>query len=369
MPTARRMRSVAPARARGVARSVLVSILATFCLLGHAAARDQRSRDAAAQRPDAQAAAASLIARLQESTGSPAVSGAVVAGPETAWAHGVERRYRIGSVSKLLTATALARMAERGAIDIDLPVQRYVPAFPHAEVTVRQLAGHLGGVRHYQAAEYINRKPYGSIDESLPVFLRDPLVAPPGEKYAYSSYGYNLIGAAMESAAKTSFVEILRSEVFAPFGLSRTTPDSEVTGRDRGGYFSRTDAGQIGPAVAVDLSDRLPSGGLVSTAADLARFLQGVASLPASTRKLLFSSMATADGTPTGVGLGWRLARDASGRAYAHHGGDTVGGRALVLLYPDEGVGVVLLANLSFARITEQDALALAALFLPDPAQ
>lgn len=308
----------------------------------------------AGQQPNADAAAA-VVARLRASTASPAISSAVVEG-EVVWTQDAQRAHRIGSVTKLFTAVALARMADRGAIDLDAPVQRYVAAFPHPGVTIRQLAGHLGGIRHYGAGEYISTTAYASPRDALDIFLSDPLAAAPGERYRYSSYGYNLLGVAMEQAAGAPFMAILQAEVFGPFGLTHTRAQARD---DAGEFFSRTDAGDIVPAIPVDVSDRLPSGGLVSTAGDLAAFLQGVASLPASTRALLFTSMTTRDGKETGVGLGWRLATDAAGRRYAHHGGDTVGGRAMVVLYPEDGAGAVLLGNLSFARLTEQDALAL----------
>jgi len=112
-------------------------------------------------------------------------------------------KYRIGSVSKPLTATALMELVEAGKVDLDSPVQKYVPSFPDkgAVVTVPMVAGHLGGIRHYQGDEFHIQRHYANVLEGLKIFENDPLVAPPGTKFSYSSYGYNLLSAVVESAA------------------------------------------------------------------------------------------------------------------------------------------------------------------------
>src|SRR5262245_31047852 len=74
-------------------------------------------------------------------------------------------RFRIGSVSKSITAAALMRYAADGKVDLDAPVGRYVPSFPHGgEITLRELAGHLGGIRHYETpAEVVNNRHFGRV--------------------------------------------------------------------------------------------------------------------------------------------------------------------------------------------------------------
>ena len=86
-------------------------------------------------------------------------------------------RFRIGSISKPPTATALMKLVEAGKIDLDAPVQKYVPSFPDkgAVITVRMVAGHLGGIRHYRGEEFTIQRHYGSVLEGLQVFENDPL--------------------------------------------------------------------------------------------------------------------------------------------------------------------------------------------------
>src|SRR5512134_1490923 len=108
---------------------------------------------------------------------------------------GPDTRFRIGSVSKPLTAAAIGRLVEDGRLDLDAPVQRYVPDFPKKAwpITTRQLAGHLAGIRHYEGDEFLIRDHYATVHAGLAIFEKDALLFEPGTKFSYSSYGWNLI--------------------------------------------------------------------------------------------------------------------------------------------------------------------------------
>ena len=111
-------------------------------------------------------------------------------------------KFRIGSVSKPLTAAALGVLVDQGKIDLDAPIQTYVPDFPEKRgpVTLRLLAGHLAGIRHYRGAEFLSSTNYETVAEGLAIFAADTLLFAPGSAYSYSSYGWNLISAAIENA-------------------------------------------------------------------------------------------------------------------------------------------------------------------------
>src|SRR5215475_16058517 len=117
-------------------------------------------------------------------------------------------KFRIGSVSKPLTSAALMKLVEQGKIDLDAPIQKYAPTFPDkgAVITARLLAGHLGGIRHYKDGEVDNQKHYDNVVDGLERFKDDPLVVPPGTKFSYSSYGFNLLSAVMQGAAGKPFL-------------------------------------------------------------------------------------------------------------------------------------------------------------------
>ena len=279
--------------------------------------------------------------------------------------------FRVGSCSKLLTATAMVRLKQKGKLDINAPLRRYLGDVPEdkAAITARQIAGHLGGFAHYGRGDYLNATHHEDVKETLPRYLGTPLVAPPGTKYAYSSYGYNVLGAVLQAAARSEFRDIVAREVTGPLGMSSTqAEDSARSPRKRARLYSKDDKEALIDAPATDLTDRWPSGGFLSTAADLARLGAGVLQpkfLDPNAREEMFTPQKTADGSETKAGLGWRIARDDAGRRYVHHGGDSVGGRAFLLVYPDEKIAVALTTNLTFAPLGEKEARRLAELYMP----
>lgn len=268
-------------------------------------------------------------------------------------------RFRIGSVSKPLTATALAILARSGRLDLDAPVQRYVPGFPThgATITLRQLAGHLSGLRHYTDAEDLSTRHFGSVDEAVAVFAGDSLLFAPGTRFSYSSYGYVLASAAIERAAGQPFTAAMRRLVFAPAGMSHTTfdyADSVIPGRARPYHRAWDGAAWVGPvsnAPFVDLSNRWAAGGVLSTAGDLARFgdalLRGRL-VDGATQEMMWTSQRTAADSATGYGLGFFVAPDAQGRPRVYHGGNATGATAKLVIYPADRVVVAILWNGDF---------------------
>ena len=132
--------------------------------------------------------------------------------------------YRLGSISKPITAVAAMQLVEKGKLDLDAPIQKYLPSFPQKPwpITARQLLGHLSGIRHYAGLEEVNSTRHYDDRLTPPqIFQNDPLLFEPGTKYSYSTYGYCLLGAAVEAAADFKFVEYLRRNVFEPAGMDR----------------------------------------------------------------------------------------------------------------------------------------------------
>jgi serine beta-lactamase-like protein LACTB, mitochondrial len=269
-----------------------------------------------------------------------------------------ETRFRIGSVSKSLTSVAIGRLVQDGQLDLDSPVQRYVPGFPEKRysITVRQLAGHLAGIRHYDTGEFENREHYATLTEGLAIFAADSLLFEPGTQFNYSSYGYNLLGAVIEGASGRSYLEYMRHEVLDPAGMIHTSfehPDSIIPSRGR--YYTRADStGPMINAPYVDNTYKWPSGGFLSTAEDLARFgdrlLRGELLRP-ETVELLWTPMRTTDGTPTEYAIGWTVERDSLGRRRVRHSGGSVGGTAHLIIYPDQRVVVAVLVNSDYTFI------------------
>lgn len=266
--------------------------------------------------------------------------------------------YRIGSISKPITAVAVMQLAERGKLDLDAPIQKYVSSFPEKPwpITARALLAHLGGIRHYRDYEEVtSTRHYSDMLEPLKLFASDPLLFEPGTKHAYSTYGYVLLGAAVEGASGMKFAEYLRQNVFQPAGMDRIRPDNVyeiIPNRARGYRKSRGDG--LENCALADNSNKIPAGGLVSTADDLVRFAlavnQGVL-LNKSTVEEMFTPQKTRDGTPVPYGLGWRI-QEWREKKWVWHAGSQPGISSYLLALPKEGLVVAVLTNLENLNLT-----------------
>jgi CubicO group peptidase (beta-lactamase class C family) len=279
-------------------------------------------------------------------------------------------RFRVGSVSKSLTSAALGLLVEQGRLDLDAPIQRYVPSFPEKRwpITTRQIAGHLAGIRHYRGDEFAIMRHYDTVLDGLSIFADDSLLFEPGTKYSYSSYGWNLISAAIESASGEPFLGFMAHHVFGPAGMVSTVPefaDSIIPDRAHN-YVHASGGSAVQNAPYVDNSYKWAGGGFLSTSEDLARFgrvLLAGRLLRPETVRLLWTSQHLTDGTETGYGMGWRTARDAAGRWWVSHTGGSMGATAHLVIYPDQHLVVALLVNSDQTFISALPRLA--QLFLP----
>jgi serine beta-lactamase-like protein LACTB, mitochondrial len=136
--------------------------------------------------------------------------------------------YRIASISKSITASAVMKLVESGKIDLDVPIQKYCPAFPPKPwpITTRELLSHQSGIRDYRNdEETVNTRHYTSIDEALRQFDKDPLEFEPGTKMQYTSYGYIVLGCVIEGASGTAYDRYMREAVFGPAQMPATRLD------------------------------------------------------------------------------------------------------------------------------------------------
>jgi CubicO group peptidase (beta-lactamase class C family) len=266
--------------------------------------------------------------------------------------------FRIASTSKPLTAVAAMQLVDRGALDLDAPVQKYVPAFPEKPfpVTTRHLLAHLSGIRHYRAGEGERTDRFDSLTDALRIFKDDPLEHEPGARYTYSTFGYTLLGAVIEGAARMPYEAYLRQHILDPAGMTRTCVDdifALVPNRARG-YTPRVFAvfdGEYRNASLMDPSYKIPGGGLLSTAEDLVRFAIGLhrgTLLSRESLGLMAMPQSTRDGATTPYGLGWYAGPRAGFKPGESmwHGGVQAGFTSELWLVPSRGFAVAILANL-----------------------
>jgi len=263
-----------------------------------------------------------------------------------------ETVYRLASVSKPITAVAVMQLVEQGKLDLDAPVQKYVPSFPQKPwpVTTRLLLGHLAGIRQYADGEFESTRHYATLADALDVFKDDPLAQEPGTRYLYSTYGYTLVGAVVEAASGATFGDYLRRNVFEPAGMAGARVDDvfEIIPHRAQGYQTGPAGGLLNSGLT-DTSYKIPGGGLCATAPDLARFAialwKGTLVRP-ETRRQMFTTQRTRDGKATGYGLGWAVGVGPRGRREVFHRGAQQRVTSLLYMQPERGLGIVLFANL-----------------------
>ncbi|MFJ3307952.1 serine hydrolase domain-containing protein [Streptomyces sp. NPDC086549] len=177
--------------------------------------------------------------------------------------HAVDRFVQIGSLTKVLTGTALVRLAAAGALTLDDPVERWLPAAPGTGITLRHLADHTSGLPRLPP-HVAGRDPYVPFDERA---LRDVLsrldsiaTRPAGQEEEYSNLGYAVLGAALAAASGTTYEELVGAHVLRPLDVTEVTADPDPARRlPAPGLFGRarrpwTMGGPI-----------LPAGGLWAT--------------------------------------------------------------------------------------------------------
>jgi serine beta-lactamase-like protein LACTB, mitochondrial len=265
-------------------------------------------------------------------------------------------KFRIGSISKSLTAAGLAKLYETNKVILDSSIYFYLPNYPKYKYkfTIKQLAGHIAGVRHYKGNEWYSTQHYYSVTEGLAMFKDDSLNFKPGLKYQYTSHGYNLLSAVIEKAAKENFLAFMQKEVFTPLHMSNTKPDvndSIIDGRVR---FYEIRHSKIKNAPYVNNSYKWAGGGFISTSNDIATFgnsLLGSGFLKAETIKLFTTPQTLNDGKTTTYGIGFAVGKDSKQNSWFGHSGGSVGGTTDMVIYPEQKTVVVILTNLSDARL------------------
>lgn len=297
--------------------------------------------------------------------GIPGLSLALVVDSKLVWSAGMgiadvendvpakpETVYRLASLSKPITAVAVLQLVERGKLDLDAPVQRYVPSFPEKAwpVTTRQLLGHVAGIRHFEDGEIKITRHYTSLGDALALFKDDPLVLEPGTRFLYTTHGYTLVGCVIEGAAEAKYVDYVRENVFAPAEIETAQADDLfgiIKNRARG--YQRV-GGALHNAGLTDTSYKIPGGGLCASAPDMGRFamapLDG-ALLKKETVAEMFRSVKTRGGTSMGYGLGFALDNDKKrGRREVFHTGGQQGFSNILYILPERRFAVAILTNL-----------------------
>lgn len=192
-------------------------------------------------------------------------------------------------------------------------------------------------------------KNYPTVASSLTIFQDDSLLTPPGSRYFYSSYGWNLLSAVVEGASGEEFLSFMQGRVFGPLGMTQTVADhvdSLISRRAR--WYTEDSLGTTVNAPFVDNSYKWAGGGFLSTTEDLAVFGNAMLTgrlLKSATVDTLWKVQRLNDGRPTIYGIGWFNRPDAKGRPTVGHSGGSIGGTAQLLIWPEQGLVLAMLVN------------------------
>ena len=258
-------------------------------------------------------------------------------------------QYRLGSITKPVTAVAVMRLRDEGLLDLDDPLERHLPGTPFGDRTVGQLLAHGAGLRSESPGlwwERVAGKPWQELAADL---SPDDVKHPAGRRFHYSNLGYGALGELVARVRRRPWDEVVRDEVLLPLGMRRTTP--RPSGAAATGYAVHPWADVLLPEPEQDAGARAPAGQLWATLADLGRF---GAFLLGDTGDVLDADTLEEMCQPSGVdssakgwasyGLGVQVVRQDE-TTLIGHGGSMPGFLASVFVDRAQEFGTVVLCN------------------------
>lgn len=272
-----------------------------------------------------------------------------------------ESQFRIGSSSKAVTATAIARAVAKGQLNLDAPISRYQPNLPNSlweQFTMRQLLSHTAGLPGYDENTdlsgvwhtLLKQKHFSDVDEALYLFDQAELQYPPGQNFLYSSFDVNIASSVLQHATQRPFLSYLAAEVTMPLQLTSLKAADEPY-LHQVQFYQQQSNKRIKAHWPVDLSQKWASGGLAASSKDLAKL--GMAWLdpefiPKAVQQQFWTKQALSNGemNPQNYALGWRVSRrnffycdDAHPLSkeltWVHHGGVSDGAQSWLVIYPE----------------------------------
>lgn len=262
-------------------------------------------------------------------------------------------KFRVASVSKPITAVLTAYLHEKGCLDIDAKIYNYVKSFPKKrwDFSIRDLICHGAGIRHYRDADTTYKKFHSNIQSGLKIFQHDTLLFEPKSRFSYSSYSYNLVGAAIENITGDNFSNILHDSLFVCLGMKNSTADSPIKIiSNRVSPYIINETGEIVNAPFFDNRYKIPAGGILSTPEDLAVFANQTINgdfISEETKNLLFTPYQFTEESESDTGFGWIVTKDNAGNKLYGHLGGISGGCSALLIYPDRDLIIAWTGNLN----------------------
>ena len=309
--------------------------------------------------PTTERALLQRVATEQSARRAPSLAAAVVRDGKIVWsgARGrvgadqptADTQYRIGSITKTFVAVLVMRLRDEGKVDLNAPLEQYVPGTAFGKVTVAQLLSHASGITAESPGQWWERTPGTSWQELSDRVGVDELKHRAGRRFHYSNLGYGALGELVARPRGMSWLDAVRAEILQPLDLTRTTPMPEKPHAE--GWAVHPWADVLLPEPAHDAVSMAPAGQLWSTLTDLsrwARFIGGDTGgvLHPDTVAEMREPIVVEDGEQWvgGYGLGLQLARN-RGRKLAGHTGSMPGFVATVWVHAEGGTAAIAMSN------------------------
>ncbi|GGG31070.1 hypothetical protein GCM10011344_34970 [Dokdonia pacifica] len=260
---------------------------------------------------------------------------------------------RPASIAKSMTAIAIMQLVEKGLIDIDKPIQTYIPDYPtqkKTQITTRHLLSHTSGIAGYKnGKEAQNTKEYATMAAAVDVFKDRKLLFEPGARFSYTTYGYAVLGLLIEKVSGVTYEEYMQKNIWDKAGMKNTGIEKYgVKISNKSMLYHRDKKGRIKESTQNNLSNRIPGGGFYITLEDM--FLFGNAVLE---NKLISESTLdlmrqhhSLEKEANAYGFGWFLYNPKPNEgAIIGHSGEQSGSASQLFIIPSTKTVVVVLAN------------------------
>lgn len=283
--------------------------------------------------------------------------------------------YNAFSITKTFTALSILQLAEKKKLDIEQSVKKYLPDFPYSpEITIRQILSHSAGIPNPIPLSWIHlAEEHSSFDGNSffsQVFAKNKKTkSKPNEKYSYSNLGYIFLGKLIEKTSGLSYEEYVRENILSPLHLEPNELDFTIINPSQHakGYHKKYSLSNILLGILIDKSKYVDAsegvwvpfkdnyvngasyGGLIGASSAFVKYLQELlrpnsAIITDTYKKMLFTENLTNDNLSTDMCLSWFSGR-LNGQQYFAHAGGGGGYYSEIRMYPDLGIGSVIMFN------------------------
>jgi|SRR5580700_4117231 CubicO group peptidase (beta-lactamase class C family) len=277
--------------------------------------------------------------------------------------HGVpntpQTKFRLASITKQFTATAIMQLQELGLLSVSDTVSKYIPKYPNGDkITIHHLLTHTSGIPNVTSFSDYKRKkikPH-TLEQLIERFKDKPLEFEPGERFQYSNSGYMLLSYIIEKVSGQKYEDFLKENIFKPLGMNDSGFDkSSIVLKNRASGYSLVNDVLVN-ADYIDMSFPAGAGALYSTVVDLYRWDQALYSDKLLSKKSIdtiffaFRNVTDDNEQPfPGFGYGW-ITRQSKGRSIVEHSGAIDGFSNDIRRYLEEKLCIIVLGNIAHTK-------------------